>query len=233
VTNHAAIAVLSDQWSRAGVKSGDMLFLHSNIAETLLKLKRLGFELDLQIVLDSFLDTVGSDGTLLLPLFNFGFCSGHPFDLRGTPSRMGILTEAARKRSETIRTGHPVYSFAVLGKQKEKFRDIDNYSGYGSDSPFGLLHRAGGKIGVLDVPDRLGGTFYHYVEESMSVDYRYHKQFSGLYTDAAGKTCERTYEIFVRKLELGVVTRVDPMGELLWAKGLYSGDRPGTGSSSH
>jgi aminoglycoside 3-N-acetyltransferase len=34
----------------------------------------------------------------------------------------------------------------------------------------------------------------------------------------------------VRKIEEGVVTRVDPMGEFLWAKGLYSGDRPGTGS---
>jgi len=34
----------------------------------------------------------------------------------------------------------------------------------------------------------------------------------------------------VRKLDQGVVTHVDPMGEVLWASGLYSGDHPGSGS---
>jgi aminoglycoside 3-N-acetyltransferase len=163
----------------------------------------------------------------VLPLFNFGFCSGIAFDIRTTPSEMGALTEAARVRGETVRTGHPVYSFAVLGKRKDIFRGIDNFSGYGDESPFGILHKEGGRIGVLDLPDQQSMTFYHYVEESMSVNYRFHKRFSGLYTDFDGVTRQRTYGLFVRKTDEGVVTHVDPMGEQLWSKGLYSGDRPG------
>ncbi|MGA7322111.1 MAG: AAC(3) family N-acetyltransferase [Candidatus Sulfotelmatobacter sp.] len=125
---------------------------------------------------------------------------------------------------------NPIYSFAVLGKRCDLFRGVHNFSGDGADSPFGILHKEGGKIAVLDLPDQQSMTFYHYVEESLSVDYRLHKRFSAPYTDFDGEVSDRTYGLFVRKIDEGVVTHVDPIGEILWAKGLYSGDRPGTGS---
>jgi aminoglycoside 3-N-acetyltransferase len=143
---------------------------------------------------------------------------------------MGALTEAGRLREGAVRTGHPIYSFAALGSKSESFRGVDNFSAYGPDSPFGRLHQQGGKIAVLDLPDQRSMTFYHYVEESLGVDYRYHKQFSGQYANAAGQVSEREYGLFVRRIDAGVVTRVDAMGELLWAKGLYRGGRPGQGS---
>jgi len=230
VTNETAVGRLSEEWRKSGVENGDMLLVQGNAIRTLVKLKKSGFTLDVQTILDSFLEALGPDGTLLLPLFNFDFASGVPFDIRSTPSRMGALTEAGRIRPEAVRTGHPIYSFAVLGNARERFRGLDNFSGYGTDSPFAILHEAGGKIAVLDTPDHNGMTFYHYVEESKSVDYRFHKRFSGLYTDFHGVARNRTYGLFVRKIDQGVVSRVDPMGEVLWAKSLYCGDRPGTGS---
>ena len=230
VTDATAVHELSEEWRRSGVRAGDMLLLHSSTGRTLRKLKRLGFKPDIETILDSFLEAVGGNGTLLLPLFNFDFGSGVAFDIRTTPSRMGALTEAARARGEVVRTGHPMYSFAALGNAREHFRGLKNFGGYGADSPFAMLHRMSGKIAVLDLPDRDSMTFYHYVEESMSVNYRFHKEFSGLYTDFDGNACNRTYGLFVRKIDEGVVTHVDPMGEMLWAKGLYSGDRPGNGS---
>jgi aminoglycoside 3-N-acetyltransferase len=230
LTNESAVAVLSEQWSKSGVRDGDMLLLHSNVRGTLRRLKKLGFAMEVEIILDSFLHTLGENGTLLLPLFNFDFCGGIGFDLRTTPSQMGALTEAGRLRPDAVRTENPIYSFAVLGKRRDLFRGVDNFSGYGADSPFGILHREGGKIAVLDLPDQESMTFYHYVEESVSVDYRFHKRFTAPYTDRNGELNERTYGLFVRKIDEGVVTHVDPMGELLWAKGLYFGDRPGIGS---
>jgi aminoglycoside 3-N-acetyltransferase len=228
--NDSAISFLSQQWADSGIRSGDMILLHSSTRATLRKLKKLGFATDVETILESFLEVLGESGTLLLPVFNFDFCYGLPFNIRTTPSKMGALTEAARLRPAVVRTGHPVYSFAVMGKEQERFRGLENYSGYGPDSPFGLLHKAGGKIAVLDLPDQDSMTFYHYVEESLSVDYRFHKQFSAPYTGLDGATSERTYVLFVRKLDQGVVTQVNPMGERLWQKGLYSGARPGTGS---
>src|SRR5262245_31554345 len=79
-----------------------------------------------------------------------------------------------------VRTGHPIYSFAAIGKRADEFRGVRNFSGYGEDSPFGVLHHADGRMAVLDLPDNDSMTFYHYVEESCSAPYRYHKRFAGL-----------------------------------------------------
>jgi aminoglycoside 3-N-acetyltransferase len=182
-----------------------------------------------QVVFDSFLDAVGPTGTLLFPLFNFDFTKGTPFDIRNTPSQMGVLTKTARLYPGAVRSGHPVYSFAVIGPQAEKF-DVDNFSGYDSDSPFAMLRELDGKIAVLDLSDLNSMTFYHHIEEMHKVNYRYHKEFSGEYTDANGVSSNRTYGLFVRDLERGVLTDVNDMGELLWEQGLYSGERPKEGA---
>ncbi len=143
---------------------------------------------------------------------------------------MGVLTECARSYPGCVRTGHPIYSFAVIGRDAQLFSQVDNISGYGSDSPFGILHRMNGKIAVLDLPDRNSMTFYHYIEEAHAVPYRYHKFFSGLYTGLSGVTEEKKYSIYVRDLDRGVVSALDPLGELMWQEGLYRGDRPGEGA---
>ena len=122
----------------------------------------------------------------MLPLFNFDFPTTKVFDIRHTPSQMGALTEVARKRPDVVRTGHPIYSFAIFGKEKNKFNGLVNESGYGENSPFGILHKIDGKIASLDLEDQNSMTFYHYIEESMNVSYRYFKNFSGTYIDSCG-----------------------------------------------
>jgi aminoglycoside 3-N-acetyltransferase len=226
------IAVMADQWRAAGVEAGDVLLLHSSLRRVARLVLRAGGSVDkvADSVLDSVIEALGPGGTLLLPLFNFDFTTGAAFDIRSTPSRMGALTEAGRLRAGAVRTGHPIYSFAVLGAAAGRFEGVENDSGYGPDSPFGMLHAMGGKIGVLDLPDQHSMTFYHYVEESRSVPWRYRKRFEGDWTDFDGVTRRRSFSLFVRDLDRGVVTDVDPMGEVLWARGLYRGDRPGQGS---
>lgn len=176
------------------------------------------------------LERLGSNGTLLLPLFNFDFPKGVPFDIRATPSQMGALTEAGRLWPGAVRTGHPIYSFAAIGAGAAHFSNVDNQSGYGADSPFALLRELDGDIAVLDLPDQHSMTFYHHVEEMCEVDYRFQKQFTGHYTGWDGAQTQKTYSIFVRDVERGVLTSVDRMGELLWSRGLYRGDRPKQGS---
>lgn len=224
-----AIVQLIDHWREAGISDGDMVLVHSSIRRTLLLAKEKGHDLSPSMVLESFLQAVGQSGTLLLPLFNFDFTKGITFDIRSTPSHMGALTEAGRKHPSAIRTGHPIYSFAVLGARRNDFCGLNNFSGYGENSPFGFIHRNGGKIAVLDLPDQNSITFYHYVEEMLGVPYRYHKTFTGTYIDAQGNISERTCGLFVRDIEKGVQTHVNPMGDLLWQQGLYLGSRPNEG----
>lgn len=221
---------LEEGWHRSGVEPGDVLLLHSSVKRTIQAFRDEGMQIAPADILRSFLNVLGPEGTLLLPLFNFDFTSGADFDIRKTPSHMGALTEAGRLYSGAVRTGHPIYSFAVIGRQSERFSCVDNVSGYGADSPFGILRELNGKIGVLDLPDQNSMTFYHHVEEMMGVSYRYFKDFTGGYIGRDGAGCEKTYKLFVRDIENGVVTHVNPCGELLWQAGLYKGLRPGAGS---
>jgi len=217
---------LAGRWRACGVEAGDMVLLHSNISRTLREARRTHGEVTPAQVLESFLQAVGAQGTLLLPLFNFDFCGGAPFDIRSTPSQMGALTEAARLHPDAVRTGHPVYSFAAIGARSGEFAGVNNRSAYAEDSPFGMLRRAGGKIAVLDLDDQNSMTFYHHVEEVKGVAYRYFKDFTGPYTDANGEASPQTYRLYVRDLERGVLTDVNGAGELMWEKGLYRGQRP-------
>jgi len=217
---------LADDWRSVGVTSGDTLLVHSNLFRTMARSVKLCSNFKVENIIESLLMALGSSGTLLLPLFNFDFPNGITFDIRNSPSQMGILTEAGRFWPGAVRTGHPIYSFAVIGKNSDTFRGLKNFSGYGSDSPFGVLHRLNGKIGVIDLPDQNSMTFYHYVEESLNAPYRYHKQFTGQYVDEDGVESTQTFGLFVRDLKAGVLTKLDPMGEILWEKKLYTGFRP-------
>lgn len=220
---------LQQRWKRSGLSDGDTVLIHSNIKRTLVEYRRNKIAISPQDILESFLDVIGPKGTLLLPLFNFDFAKGVPFDIRNSESQMGALTEVGRKFSGAVRTGHPIYSFAVIGYKSSEFEGIDNVSGYAEDSPFGVLKRLNGKIGSLDLEDQNSMTFYHHVEEVKRVDYRYFKSFSGDYTDLSGQTKNKKYDLYVRDIELGVMTDVNPAGELLWNAGLYSGFRPKEG----
>ncbi|QXC52250.1 AAC(3) family N-acetyltransferase (plasmid) [Agrobacterium salinitolerans] len=209
----------------SNIAPGSTVLLHSSYARFYRRTKMRP-----EKFLDLFLERLGSEGTLLLPLFNFDFTRGVPFDIRTTPSQMGNVTEAARHRNGGVRTGHPVYSFVAIGAKAPQFEGIDNFSGYGSDSPFAMLRRLDADIAVLDLPDQHSMTFYHHVEEMCGVEYRAHKNFDGRYTDVDGIESRRRYSIFVRRTEQGVKTSVNRMGSLLWQKGIYRGDREKQGT---
>lgn len=163
---------------------------------------------------------------MLFPLFNFGFSNGEPFNIKNTPSKMGKLTETARLHPDGVRTQHPVYSFVAIGLNAARFESVNNESAFGAGSPFGILRELNGKIASLDLDDQNSMTFYHHVEEMNSVPYRYMKSFVGPYTDWNGLTETRQYSIYVRDKARGVITHVNPAGELLWENGFYTGCRP-------
>jgi aminoglycoside 3-N-acetyltransferase len=223
------LETLQQRWKSSGLEEGDTVLIHSNIKRTLVEFRRGKVNISPGDILESFLDVVGSKGTLILPLFNFNFAKGVPFDIRTSESQMGALTEIGRKYNGAVRTGHPIYSFAVIGYRASEFEGIDNVSGYAEDSPFGVLKKLNGKIGSLDLEDQNSMTFYHHVEEIKRVDYRYFKSFTGEYTNSLGDTENKTYHLYVRDVERGVLTDVNPAGELMWSAGLYKGFRPKEG----
>ncbi len=217
------IDYLSDEWSKSGLKVGDIVLIHSRLSPSIRKLKKEGFNPTIADFYESFSNAVGKEGTLIFPLFNFDFAKNKFFNINSTPSKMGALSEFARLKEGIIRTGHPMYSFGIIGAKSNLFQNINNTSGYGKDSPFAMLLKIDAKIGILGLPEQNSMTFYHFVEESRAVKYRYFKKFTGIYIDHNNISSEKTYKLYVRDLEKNVETSVEPMGNLLWQKNLYNG----------
>jgi aminoglycoside N3'-acetyltransferase len=217
-------------WAESGLNRGDTVLFHSSMARTFRYLLSKGAKPDPRAVIDSILDQVGPEGTVLFPLFNFDFPTEKKFSMLTTPSQMGVITEFSRLNFAGARTGHPIYSFYAIGALSEEFKGLNNRSGYGPDSPFAKLLELNGKVASVDLDDQHSMTMYHFVEEKMRVDYRYFKTFSGSYEDLNGSVTSEEYILYVRDLERGIVTNLNRMGEILWSEGLYIGNRPGVGN---
>jgi aminoglycoside 3-N-acetyltransferase len=224
---------LADDWRVSGVQEGDTLLLHSDLTRLAFKwFKKTKIKITPGVVIDSFLLALGEKGTFLLPAFNFtSFTEDAYFDIRNTPSRMGVLTEEARKRNEFERTAHPIHSFLVAGFKKNIYLKSKNQSSFGFDSPAGIMHRENAKYAALAVEDGRSVSFYHYVEEIYSelIDYRYHKVFTGTYIDRDGGKSIREYSMFVRKSD-DITSDNDELGEFLWDQNIYKGSRPTQGT---
>lgn len=221
---------LSKRWEKSGLVNGDIFLLISSVKRLVLEFKKKKKDISIDQIIESFLNVIGKSGTMLVPLFNFDFTKNGYFSVNDTVSQMGALSERFRIKYSAVRTCHPVYSFGVCGKKKNLFSDIDNFSAYGKDSPFGILKNLNGKIAVLDLEDQNSMTYYHYIEEMNKVEWRYFKKFKGLCVDKNGFKKNKEYSIFVRNLEKKIKTNVNPTGELLWKNNLYSGSRPITGN---
>jgi aminoglycoside 3-N-acetyltransferase len=218
---------------KCGINSGDTVLLHSDVRSVLMhynyfsqsnssKKKKI---LSVDDILDSFFLAIGGAGTLIIPLFNFEFTEGVPFNLNTTPSQMGILSEVARKRKGYVKTLNPVYSFAIFGKNKQYFQSIKLETALGIDSVFSRLMELDGKIAVLGLTDRKCMTFYHHIEEMHQVNYRFFKQFTAPYTDGQNNTTEKTISLYVKDSDKGVATLLDPVADLMWEGHLYSGEK--------
>ena len=197
-----------------GVQEGDTLLVHSSY-------KSFG-EVDggPQTVIHVLEAALGPEGTLIMPTFNFDFNKGVPWDVRTTPSKMGVLTELVRQDPRAKRVFHPFYSFAILGKHADMLGSLRYKSSYERNSVFGKLRDLDGKIMVIGLSYNDSMTFFHHIEQMEGVDYRFLKQFTGEVTDENGHTYTDTFEMLVRDIDKGVITEVNPMGELMEQAGV-------------
>ena len=212
---------LVEGFRELGVEEGDTLLVHSSY-------KSLG-EVDggPQTVIRALETVLGAQGTLIMPTFNFDFNKGIPWDVRKTRSKMGALTEIVRIDPRAKRVFHPFYSFAILGKHAEMLGSLRYKSAYERNSVFGKLRDLDGKIMVIGLSYNDSMTFFHHIEQMEGVDYRFLKQFTGEVTDENGNTYTDTFEMLVRDIDKGVMTMVDPMGELMEKAGVIKSAKIG------
>ena len=118
-----------------GGMPGDTIFFHSSLSS-------MGTVLGgADTVVDGFLDAVGAEGTVAVPTL----CNWRPeeqslvfgrWDPNTTPSYVGCVTEALRRRRQAMRSDHATHSVAAIGGRAREL--TANHGSFGPrPGPFG------------------------------------------------------------------------------------------------
>ncbi len=157
-----------NQLESIGINKGDSILLHSSLS-------KIGFvENGPHALINAFIDVIGSKGTLMMPAFpgmgfNYDFLKTNPvFDIKHTPSKMGIVTEEFRKMKNVKRSFHPTDSVCALGFHAEDITNshFNQLTPYNINSPFFKLCQLNGKIVLIGV-DLNSLTNFHTLEDAV------------------------------------------------------------------
>jgi len=167
-TNRANTELSADLES-IGIRAGDCLIVHC----TFKSLKDSGATP--KNVIDGLLNALGSNGTLMMPTFTYSYSGIYnviPFNPRTTPGYAnGILSETFRCRHGILRSAHPTYSIAVIGKHAEFLtsqRELCSPLGRGSSFEDALMLNT--KILLLGIGNNRNSMIHH-VEVAAGLPY--------------------------------------------------------------
>ncbi len=149
-----------------------------------------------QSVIQALIDYLSPNGTLLMPALSYeNVHSGNPvFDIRSTPSCVGIIPETFRQMKGVLRSMHPTHSVCGMGKQAEElFADHHkDHTPCGEHSPFHRLPKVDGYVLMLGCGLR-PNTSMHAIEELVEPPYLYGDPFEYTLIDADGNQTKKEY----------------------------------------
>jgi len=206
-------STLVSQLRALGLTHGDVVMVHSSF-------RSLGIK-DPELILGALLDTLGEQGTLLMPALSYLQEPAHIHDTNHTPTCVGFLSEYFRCRTGTLRSVHPTHSVCGAGAQVHAWLDdhIEDHTPCGKHSPFHKLLHTPGKILLLGCGLE-PNTSMHAVEEHAPPPYLFAAPMVYTITDAHGLTFEKKY---IPHLFQNVIQRYERVGDLLSDKALSKG----------
>ena len=181
---------------KLGIARGDTVLLTSDILALAMKARKEEKEFISDPFINSFFEEVGTDGTLMIPSYNFDLEDGDGFDMLKTEPMTGSLAIAAMKDERFKRTQHPLHSFLVRGKDRDRLVTMENISSFGIDSPFAYLLEQDALMIFAGTTPGEAMTFTHFVEEREQVWYRKYKRLRINYSGADGRTELRSYKLY-------------------------------------
>ena len=212
-------SVLKNNLKKLGLKKGDKILVSSDVLKFLVYLKKNKINYNLNDLINDLIKTVGKDGNIIFPTFNWDFCKGITFDNKKSKSMTGALSNTALKRHDFIRSHNPIYSFAIWGKNKKKISELNHKSCFDLSSPFGYLIKNNAKNLFIGIDYKDGLTFVHVAEEQVRVKYRYFKYYEGNVINN-NKIEKKNYRMYVRDLSKNLVTTINKkMDKILKKKG--------------
>lgn len=101
--------------NKIGLHKGSVVFIHSSM-------DFLNTDVPAERILEILLETVGSEGTLIFPCWQFKYRAedylkkDKIFDVENSRTVMGVLPEIARQWPGALRSIHPINSILAIGK---------------------------------------------------------------------------------------------------------------------
>jgi aminoglycoside N3'-acetyltransferase len=187
LTEQEAKDALESILDRLGVRAGDRVMLGIDMGGLPLPRYAASMSRDAfrereqkwcQFVFDALTERLTPHGTLLVPTFTYS-CTrpGSVFVAESTPSETGPFTEFVRSKSEAIRSLHPIFSLAGLGRDAAALLTNTGKSAFGSMSPFSRFAEHEIRFLCLGAPLRSCITYIHHLEQSYGCPHRYNKSF--------------------------------------------------------
>ena len=127
---------------QSGLKRGDVVLGHFSLS-------RFGYiEGGADGLIDTLLDLLGPDGTLVMPTFALCWLGRPPYEATRSASRLGTVTNHFWRRAGVQRSLHPTHSFAATGQLALSLLQGHDHTQppLGEHSPINRLADAGGKI---------------------------------------------------------------------------------------
>lgn len=137
-------------------------------------------------------------GTIIIPTFTY--TTSGIFDVSSTITNIGAINKWVLERKDRVRSEHPLFSFASVGKKKNIIQNIGK-SSFGHDSVFCRLSQV--NTGFLNIgrPLEHGNTILHYVEQLCGATYRFNKCFKTKVVDK-NRFIGTDYTSFLRRREV-------------------------------
>lgn len=148
----------------------------------------------LQIIIDAT-----AESSLLMPTFSNGYNNGI-CDLDTAPSTTGVISDAFRRRDDTMRTLSAFFSFSVMGSAIPEVFDLMPKDAWGDGSIYHWMELKNARFLMLGV-DPTHCSYLHRIEWLLRdlISYRYVKTFKGiLYRKNINIQCRE--RLFVRHL---------------------------------
>ena len=150
------------------IKKGDNIVIHSNLFTFGFKSPRLP-----KIIIQKLKSSVGTSGTIIMPLYTFKKDSSHLYDKKKIykSKNTSLLSKVFFKEKNVIRSNCPIHSHIGVGKKSNILLKSNPLNTYGKKSDFELMKNNNFKLLLLGCSAQEGATYFHQIEAMQNVSY--------------------------------------------------------------
>lgn len=223
---------LVEGFSRAGLRRGDVVHLHSAIFS-------LGLMEGVEVreissaIYKAILDIIGEEGTLTVPAAFEDYARfGQPYDCKRSPvdRAQGVFSQFIAGLPQAVRTFCPLCAVAAIGPLADEICHQPTGSAFGTGSAWEKLMELDAKMCFLGVAPARAFTFTGYIQARFGVPHFYNKIYTvPVYED--GQRVDLSITAAVRYLnpKYKIVEECGPFEESMRRQGMINSQSIGRG----